>query len=26
VAYLTEKGGFDSEISAINTYRENYGI
>lgn len=26
VAYLTEKSGFDSEISAINTYRENYGI
>ncbi len=26
VAYLAEKGGFDSEISAINTYRENYGI
>ena len=26
VAYLTEKGGFDIEISAINTYRENYGI
>ncbi len=26
VAYLTEKGGFDSEIRAINTYRENYGI
>ena len=26
VAYLTEKGGFESEISAINTYRENYGI
>nr|WP_283632224.1 orotate phosphoribosyltransferase [Alteromonas macleodii] len=26
VAYLSEKGGFDSEISAINTYRENYGI
>ena len=26
VAYLTEKGGFDSEISAINTCRENYGI
>ena len=26
VAYLTEKGGFGSEISAINTYRENYGI
>ena len=26
LAYLTEKGGFDSEISAINTYRENYGI
>jgi len=26
VAYLTEKGGFDSKISAINTYRENYGI
>jgi len=26
VAYLTMKGGFDSEISAINTYRENYGI
>ena len=26
VAYLKEKGGFDSEISAINTYRENYGI
>ena len=26
VAYLTEKGGVDSEISAINTYRENYGI
>ncbi len=26
VVYLTEKGGFESEISAINTYRENYGI
>ena len=26
VAYLTEKGGVDIEISAINTYRENYGI
>ena len=26
VAYLTEKGGFDNEINAINAYRENYGI
>ena len=26
VSYLGEKGGFDSEIAAINTYRENYGI
>ncbi|BFT32042.1 orotate phosphoribosyltransferase [Alteromonas sp. D210916BOD_24] len=26
VAYLTEKGGHDAQISAINTYRENYGI
>ncbi|AGP79728.1 orotate phosphoribosyltransferase [Alteromonas mediterranea 615] len=26
VSYLGEKGGFDNEIAAINTYRENYGI
>ncbi len=26
VAYLTEKGGHDAQISAINTYRKNYGI
>ena len=26
VSYLGEKGGFDNEITAINTYRENYGI
>jgi orotate phosphoribosyltransferase len=26
VAYLTEKGGHDAQISAINTYRESYGI
>ena len=26
VAYLTEKGGHEAQISAINTYRENYGI
>ena len=26
VAYLTEKGGHDEQISAINTYRESYGI
>ena len=26
VAYLTEKGGFENEISAIIAYRENYGI
>lgn len=26
VAYLTEKGGHDAQISVINTYRKNYGI
>lgn len=26
VSYLGEKGGFDNEIAAINTYRKNYGI
>lgn len=26
VSYLGEKGGFDNDIAAINTYRENYGI
>ncbi len=26
VTYLTEKGGHDTQISAINTYRKNYGI
>ncbi|WP_414829106.1 orotate phosphoribosyltransferase [Alteromonas sp. H39] len=26
VTYLTEKGGFDESIAAINDYRENYGI
>ncbi len=26
VSYLGEKGDFDNEIAAINTYRENYGI
>ena len=26
VTYLSEKGGYDDSITAINTYRENYGI
>lgn len=26
VAYLTEKGGFEESIAAINAYRENFGI
>ena len=26
VTYLTEQGGMDAQIAAINTYRENYGI
>lgn len=26
VTYLSEKGGFDDSIAAINTYRDNYGI